>query len=381
MLQKTSDWLYLYSIPLLIIVLYTTEAFFKIYEFFLGETTVVLKAVKLIVLLGVAFFIIKNKPKVLFWPFILVLSFSIGQTQLKNPFLAEIIIEFGKYMYVILLLIFFNIYTLSKTQRDKLFLFFEMILVFNSLLVLLGYCFDIMVFKTYDGNRFGYNGLLVTSATGSYFYIIGLIYILLKHKTQLFKKPLNYLIFGAALIVGTKSLYIFLIGFVCVFILWFMKRKIKIILFSIIGLLTISLFYYFFFINSIFNKIRQSDGLLSAVMSYRDQLLVEKTLPFIKLNWHFTNYFFGGISDITTKSQIDIVDVFYCFGTIGGILYLYVFLKAFLTFKINQSMIFLLSLMLLIVLFAGNFFSYASVAIYVVILRETIINYEYSKLY
>ena len=66
MLQKTSDWLYLYSIPLLIIVLYTTEAFFKIYEFFLGETTVVLKAVKLIVLLGVAFFIIKTKPKGIF---------------------------------------------------------------------------------------------------------------------------------------------------------------------------------------------------------------------------------------------------------------------------------------------------------------------------
>jgi len=113
-------------------------------------------------------------------------------------------------------------------------------------------------------------------------------------------------------------------------------------------------------------------------MSYRDQLLIEKTMPFIKYNWQGLNYFFGGISDLSTKSQIDIIDIFYCFGILGGILYLYVFLKLFLTFKTNHYMISLLCLMLLIVFFAGNFFSYASVAIYIILLREFLLEYEKS---
>jgi len=378
MLKDRSNQIYLYLIPLLLILLYTTEAYYKINEYYFGETSILLKSIKLIVLTAITIFILKTKPKALFWPLLLVLSFSIGQTLLNNPFQTEIIIEFGKFLYLILLLIFFNVYPLNKAQKNKLFLCFEMILVFNSLLILLGYFFDIGVFKTYEGNRFGFDGFLITSATGSYVYIIGLFFILLKYRYRLFYTPTNYIVVLSAFLVGTKALYIFIFGAACVYIFWFLKGKFKIILISLIGGIFIFNIYYFFFVLGIFNDIRQSDGLLSAVMSYRDQLLIEKTMPFIKYNWQGLNYFFGGISDLSTKSQIDIIDIFYCFGILGGILYLYVFLKLFLTFKTNHYMISLLCLMLLIVFFAGNFFSYASVAIYIILLREFLLEYEKS---
>src|SRR5690606_2534212 len=128
--------------------------------------------------------------------------------------------------------------------------------------------------------------------------------------------------------------------------------------------------YITFFKYGIFNEIRQREGLTSALMSHRNNLLTERTIPFIKEQWGIINYFLGGVSDLSTKSQMDIVDVFYFFGIIGGLLYFYIFFKSFITFKADFSILFLLGILFIIVLLAGNFFSYPSIAIYLVILRE-----------
>src|SRR5690606_24223791 len=140
----------------------------------------------------------------------------------------------------------------------------------------------------------------------------------------------------------------------------------KLIASGIIGLSVFAV-YVFFFKYGIFNEIRQKDGLLSSLMSYRDELFLERTLPYIKEHWSTLNYMFGGVSDLTTKSQIEFIDVFYFFGLVGGGLYYYLFFKAFLGFKMEIHSAVLLSLLFIIVLLAGNFFSYPSIAIYLVI--------------
>ena len=136
---------------------------------------------------------------------------------------------------------------------------------------------------------------------------------------------------------------------------------------SIIGALII---YLFFFNFGIFNQIRQTDGLISSLMSYRDVLFLKRTLPYINEHWSIVNYLFGGVSDLSTKSQIEFIDIFYFFGIIGGLLYYHLFFKSFLTFKTNIYIYTLLLVLFIIVLLAGNLFGYPSIAIYIVILRE-----------
>jgi len=138
-------------------------------------------------------------------------------------------------------------------------------------------------------------------------------------------------------------------------------------------------FYIIFFKYGIFNEVRHSDGLVSSLMSYRDELLMERTLPFINEHWNIYNYLFGGVSDIATKSQMELFDIFFFFGIVGGIIYLYIYLKAFLTFKPTLAVKYMLLALFMFVLLAGNFFFYPSIAIYLVILAEYLKSNETNK--
>jgi len=374
---KTDNFIHQHALAILLLLLYVTEGYFKVLDFSFGEESLILRITKLTIVSAFGLFILFKKPKTLLVPLLLTFSFCIGQVFLNKPFQKEVLVTFGKFLFPVLLFIFFDAYGLSKNQRDKLYMAFEWIVIFNSLLILLGFCFEIYQFKTYDSVRFGYDGLLVTSATGSYFYIIALISLFFKYSENLFKKPSNLLIILSALLVGTKAIYIFIIGFLGIFLFRFIKKNKKIIItgFAIIALV---MGYFFFFVYGLFNEIRQTDGFFSALLSYRDQLLFQKTLPFINENWKFMNYLLGGLEDTTTRSQIDIIDIFYFFGLIGGLLYLWIYFKLFFPVKGGYSIKFLLGLMFFIVCFGGNFFSYASVAIYVVILREFLRDSEIS---
>ena len=132
--------------------------------------------------------------------------------------------------------------------------------------------------------------------------------------------------------------------------------------------------YFFFFQYGIFNEIRRKEGLLSSIFSFRDDLFLEQTLPFIERNWTWPNYLFGGISDLATRSQMGFIDVFYFWGILGGSVYLYLYYKTFKTFPLNKILLYMLLSLVLMVFLAGNFFENASLAIYMLILKEAIIS-------
>ena len=356
---------------LLLLLFFTTEAYFKIVLYSTGEMSGLLKVTKGVVLFGLISHLLFKNLKLVYFIGVVFILFSLGQLTLANSFSNDILIAFVKLMFPIILLLFFSTVKLNDRQKQIFFIVFEYIILFNSLVILIGFLFNIQIFNTYlySGVRFGYNGLIVTSATSSYLYSITLIYLLSKYKKAVFKKIPNLIIIFSMFFIGTKVSYLFLFSFFATFIWAYtsINKKTVICFLSIFGILII---YLFFFKLGVFNQIRQTDGLLSSLMSYRDVLFLKHTLPYIKEHWSIVNYLFGGVSDLSTKSQIEFIDIFYFFGVIGGLLYYQLFFKAFLTFKTTVYIYILLSILFIIVLLAGNLFSYPSIAIYIVILRE-----------
>lgn len=362
-------YLYTNFAALLLLILFITEAYFKIVLFSTGETLALLQIIKGAMLLVFSGYLLLKQPKSLLLLGLLCVSFVVGQLALDSGFYKAPLIAFIKLLYPIILLLFFNSYKLSIKQREKLSVVFEYIILCNALLVFIGLVFDIKIFNTYLGSRFGFNGLFVTSATSSYVYALTLIYLLAKYKSNLLKKLSNIIIIGSMFCIGTKVSYLFLICFFAVYFWKYTKLNKTIVFSGVIGLGVISL-YVFFFKFGIFNEIREKDGLVSSIMSYRDELLLERTIPYIQEHWSTLNYMFGGVSDLTTKSQIEFIDIFYFFGIFGGVLYYSIFFKAFLVVKLEIHIAILLSLLFIIVLLAGNFSVTASIAIYLVVLSE-----------
>lgn len=317
-----------------------------------------------------------RKTKSLIAPLVLAIIFCIGQIFLANGFNQEMVVSFSKLLFPIFLFIYFNHYPIGENERKSLFQVFEALLILNGVFIFVGFIWEIPMFRSYFGERFGYNGLFITSATSSYVYAIAIFYFLLKLKKDFLKSWKTYFVIVCALFTGTKILYIALVASLFIYVIYFVKfskRQRKLVFFGIMATCA-AMVYLFFFQFGIFNQIRQNEGLLSAILSFRDDLFIEQTLPFIRENWSWANYLFGGISELSVRSQMGFIDVFVFWGILGGLYYLYTFYKTFVTFPIDKNVVYILLSLGLMVFLAGNFFENASVAIYLVILKETLID-------
>ncbi|MCF6297286.1 MAG: hypothetical protein L3J08_04760 [Flavobacteriaceae bacterium] len=361
-----------YILGTLLVVFYLTEAFSKISELFTGEYSLLSRATKLICIIFFSIFILKKSPrKSLAVIVIPVFIYIIGNFFLPQGYTYNSIVTLGKYLFPIILYIFSD-----KITNNRTFLFnvFEKLIIANSILIILGFIFNIEMFQTYDGDRFGYNGLLLTSATSTYVYIISFFYFLTKNQQKILTKDKKFLfILISTLLIGTKSLYIsfFFISFF--FAYKNIKPSYRHPLLYVCFLGGSFLFYIVFYKIGMFSKIRESHGLLSSILSYRNELFINDTLPFIKQNWTFPNYLFGGVNDIETRTEMSLIDLFYFFGLIGGLWYLYIYYKSYFTFKKNFTIKVFLFLIILISTLAGNFFFYSTIPIYLLILKERIL--------
>ncbi|WP_443634528.1 hypothetical protein ABXT64_05330 [Candidatus Marifrigoribacter sp. Uisw_064] len=359
-------------LSILLITFFCSEAYGKTVAFS-NETTILQSSIKLVVLIYLVIDVLINykKKNYLITVTLLSLFFIIGQYIIPNSYSSESIILFSKYLFPLFLFLYFNCHTLNKKSVNYLFKVFELIIILNSLLVILGVLFDISIFETYQFARFGYNGLLRTSSTSTYFYIISLFYFLYTYREHFFSKWKSIFVFIVCLFVGTKSIYLGLGAIILAFL--FLKIRAKkqryilgillILVFSVIG-------YLLFFEFGKFNQIRESNGIISSILSYRDQLFLNKTLPNISENWGPVNYLLGGFNDISSRSQLDFIDILHFWGIIGGIFYLITYYKLYVTFYINKIALFCIVFLIFIIFFAGNFFTYSTIPIYLLIIRE-----------
>ncbi|MBT0607162.1 hypothetical protein [Aequorivita echinoideorum] len=370
-LAKTKKIIQQYLTALLLLVFFVSEAFSKYFIYFDGGKSDIPRMIKtaVFVFLGVA--LLKNT-KIILYTVVLFVSFSIGQFFLNNGFQTEILVSFSKYLFPVFLFAYFSKYSVSRAGVQFLFKTFEHILVFNGILIFLGLLFEIYFFKSYVGARFGYNGIFINTSTSSYIYAIAIFYFLLKYKDQFLKNWKSLLIIICSLLTGTKILYLFILGALIMYVYSFLKisKQQRNVLFTFIGIIAVSLLYFFFFHWGKFNDIRTEKGIVSSILSFRDELLINNTIPFITNNWQWPNYLFGGISDLATRSQLGFIDIFLFWGILGGLLYLFVYCKAFIPKSMVKNGYIIVIVLGVMVFLAGNFFENASVAIYLLILKE-----------
>jgi len=187
------------------VLLFITEAYFKIVLFSSEEEPQILQVTKAILLAITGGYILFKRPKSLFFFGLLSVSFLIGQWTLSERVNSAVTVAFIKLLYPIVLLLFFDIYSLSIQQREHLFRVFEYIMLINALIIFIGFLFDLHIFSSYPyGDRFGYNGLFVTSATSSYVYGFTLIYFLAKYRESVFANIPNLIIIASMFFLGTK---------------------------------------------------------------------------------------------------------------------------------------------------------------------------------
>ncbi|MFT6843002.1 MAG: hypothetical protein ACJASR_001776 [Psychroserpens sp.] len=361
-------------ILILLSFFYLSEAISKYFIYFSGEKSMLPRTIKFLAMTYL-FYVCLKKSKALVQLFLLLVFFLVGQFFLTDGFEKEITVSFFKFIFPLVLFTAFNNQVFGEDTRKRLFVVFEAIFVVNSILIIVGGFFKFYLFETYKDPRFGFNGLFITSATGSYAYLIALYYFLLKYKQDFLRNWKVILVLIASIFMGTKVLYISLIVTTLLYLGFyanFTRAQKKTIAGGILICTLIAVFLLFFKLGN-FNDIRQKSGLISSLLSFRDELFLEDTLPYIMKNWSAMNYLFGGISDLTLRSQLGFIDVFFFWGIIGGSLYLFSFYKSYMTFQLKESTIYFLLMLSVLVFLAGNFFENASIAIYLLVLREKLI--------
>lgn len=361
----------------LLLLFFFSEAYSKVLIFSGHEKAMFPRYIKAAVLSSMAAYLFLKDYKKLFGVFLLALIFSVGQWFLPNGFQWPVVVSFSKYIFPLILFQFFNLNQFKK-PKTLLLNVFEGLVVLDCLLVILGFIFKIRIFETYPETRFGFNGLLIISATSTYFFIIALCYFLIRYQRKILKNWRFWLTVAACILLGTKSIYLALAALAIFYIVTFIHSKqLKISLLGIVVFGITGFAYYLFFINPVFENLKQSEGLLTSIVSLRDQLFLNQTLPFIQNNWTWPNYLFGGTADLYSRTQMAFVDLVYFWGILGAVAYGFLFLKSYVSFHFKNSAV-LFSLLLLVVIsfLTGNFFFNASVPIYLLVLREAFLSAE-----
>lgn len=367
----------------LLILFYLTEGATKTGILSKSNTIGLQAGLKIVVFIFTLLGLLIYKKRELLYIFSLVVIFILGQLFLENNFDSSILIYGAKYIFPIALLGFFSVEL--RAPKVKLLNTFENILLVNSILIIIGLVFDISYFNTYRGDRFGYNGLLISSSISTYFYMIGVSCFFIRYHNKVITNWKFWIVSLSALFVGTKSLVFGLILLIFFYALKHVQfSKTRWITLIIGFVIAFGFSYYLFFINPLFKSLIETHGFITSFLSLRDQLLIFHTLPFVSENWSIWNYFFGGTSNFELRPQMELLDVIFFWGILGGLSYLIFFYKSFFkNFSISNVNIispaigYSLVLLCLIAFITGNFFYNSSVVIYMIVLRENIV-YTYS---
>lgn len=367
-IRKNSEFILIF----LLVTFFITEAISKITMISIREKWIFQPGLKAAVLGLITIGLMIFRKKEFFYLLILALIFGMGQFFIPEKFTVSSVIYFAKYCFMIAMIGFFTEKNLPP--KKNLIAVFEFLLLANSILIFIGFLFDIRYFHSYSGSRFGYNGLIIGSGTATYFYAIGLCCFLIQYGKKMISDWRFWILVSASVLVGTKSLILVIIALGFYYIFNFIEtRFIRNLFFFLIVLTGTGAGWYFFFVNPVFQPLAQNQGFLTSFLSLRDVLFLEATYPYILENWSWINYLFGGVSDFELRSQMEFADLFFFWGFLGGILYLLFFIKSFWVFNNFSKKIFFVSGLILIISFlSGNFFYNASIPIFVIVLQESL---------
>jgi hypothetical protein len=207
----------------------------------------------------------------------------------------------------------------------------------------------IYVFKTYKGERFGYNGLILSQGITPYIYLFA---------TVLFYAFRNYFMIVLtvilAIISGVKGAYFAEFLFITLLVLSnnAFNKKQKTIIAITLGSIFVLLIFAVLSLSP-FKEVINSKGLLSAIFSLRSDNLMEL---FNEITTENFNIFVGATGITPIRLELQIIDVLLTFGAIGLIAFCYFYGMVFIKFvKENTSKAVFITAILLSLL-SGNLF-------------------------
>jgi len=286
---------------------------------------------------------------------------------------------FVRYMFVFVILLFLS-ENFRKMDKKYTYSVFEKVIVFNSVLIVVGFFFDIDLFQTYSV-RFGYNGLFMAPSISTFFYALALTYY---SNSYILRKegffPLM-LVIVTCLLVGTKALMLFLaltIIHLGIVKKWYKKRLFySIIILGLVGCLVFKdrlisrLSNTFETIVGVFNEY----GFLTAVTSFRNIKLEQNFLPLINEKWALINYLVGGTNFVKYRVEFEVFDIFLFFGIVGSFVYLFFYFKHVMIFRnLTRFGGLQMTFLLVTALMSGTFFNNAPVVLYLWIVLGSIQN-------
>ena len=341
--------------------------------------TIVVKLIKILFCGCLFFYIFKEKQHIdLLKNFsLLFLIFIIGRLALSKEIdfydsrneIRELGLYFASYLYFY----FLNLLHLKSNTYKTLSSITLILIGLICCTVLIGASFDLSLFKTYHF-RFGYMGVLHKSIVATYFFVSSILYVYyISYVQKTYSKVFFWFITITALLVGTKAIYLFLaclLGYhFFTFKLYKKKSNYTLLLFiTLLGIIVIYLkktmiITLFEVLIDVYNE----HGFLTALMSFRDQILIEKASYYLE-NWSVLNYLFGGKIDSVGLFEMSLVDMFVFFGAIGLLFYLFFFYLCILHFLERQDsyfVIFAILIVLFISIFAGQLFINFSSMVYI----------------
>ncbi|MEJ6791719.1 MAG: hypothetical protein QNK89_03000 [Lacinutrix sp.] len=298
-------------------------------------------------------FAFKNKINKRFVYLILILtsSFFIGQfflvknsifdNNLLDEFLKGDIYHLNKYFFIILFVAVIKEYSckieLSKSVINTLII----VLSLNSILILIGFVFDVNLFQSFPGStRFGYSGLFVKSGESTLLYLLISIYFYIQFLKGKHILPVIYFVI-IALLSGKKIAFLIIPLFYLIHFCIQSKYKTVFIFLgvSITGLVLIFKKIIIEYIVSFFpfwEKLLEERGFWTVIFSTRD-LNFHRTFDYINQNWLPINYLFGGTSYNHLRIEIDPFDLFVFFGIVGSLSYMFFIYKCFFNVLRNRT--------------------------------------------
>lgn len=283
---------------------------------------------------------------------------------------------FNKYMFVFIVYYALYRYRFFGERFRRIMNVLEFLFILNSVLIIVGFLFKIDVLATYVKNnsftyRFGYSGLIPAQNEATLFFFIALSYFYYKYfvLNEITGKWRFYCTLVAALLLGTKGIYIFLSIF---FIFHFMKNSTPFqrIIAVFIAVAAVAGIYFLLQTSAMkhwmhyFEWNFEEKGLLSTLLSGRDTFFKLKFLAIMSY-WTPVNFFIGGQDQTRFLMEMDFFDAFLFFGLAGIFVLLSLYFKTLFCFNLRRPfLLFFVFSFFLIAFAAGHFFTSALNALY-----------------
>lgn len=321
---------------------------------------------------------IRKQRDLVFFLLLLFIAFLVGQFffgGVKNfkQSIYDNSVFFFRYILIFVIFIFVEgLY--NRKFHPTLFITYEHIIIINTSFLIIGAVFEIELFSTYEGTRFGYNGFFLVPSIATYFYSLALTY----YASKITRENNGYLIFVllafTTMLVGTKALFLFLVlTLINLFFHFKLYNSIRTYIILFISVTGIIFFrdYIFKFLTSTYSiifDVYKEYGWTTMVTSFRDIKLKNEFPDIINNKMSLVNYLIGGTDFSSYRVEFEIIDVFLFFGILGGGMYLYFYFKKIIRFRHFDNFSRLQIIFLLITaLLSGTFFNNGAVGMYLIV--------------